>query len=180
VPLIVRWPEKVKAGSTCDVPVHAVDFYPTYAEITGATPPAKNSLDGESLLPLLEQTGTLKRTTLYWHMPTYTTNYGRTPCAVIREGDWKLIHWFGDYLDTTGFTPDDKPYGKLGIGPRTELYNVREDISETRDLATERPKKAMHLTNALNAWFKRTGAKLPKENSGFDAKRWWTSAGEDK
>jgi hypothetical protein len=60
-------------------------------------------------------------------MPTYTTNYGRTPCAVIREGDWKLIHWFGDYLDTTGFTPDDKPYGKLVVGPRTEVFNLRED-----------------------------------------------------
>ena len=178
VPLIVRWPKKVKAGSTCDVPVHAVDFYPTYAAISGATPPAKHPLDGESLFPLLEQTGTLKRTTLYWHMPTYTTNYGRTPCAVIREGDWKLIHWFGDYLDTTGFTPDDKPYGKLVIGPRTELYNVREDISETRDLASERPKKTLHLTNALNAWLKRTGANLPKENPGFDAKRWWTSGRE--
>ncbi|WP_395749615.1 sulfatase [Prosthecobacter sp.] len=180
VPLIVRWPGKVKAESTSDAPVHAVDFYPTYAALAGATPPAKHGLDGESLMPLLEQSGALQRTALHWHMPTYTTNFGRTPCAVIREGDWKLIHWFGDYLDTTGFTPDDKPYGKLVIGPRTELYNVREDISEAHDLAAERPQKAAHLTQALNAWLERTGARRPTQNPGFDEKRWWTTAEENK
>ncbi len=167
VPLIVRWPGKVKAGSECDVPVHAVDFYPTFAAFAEAAPPADHPLDGESLLPLLTQTGTLQRPALFWHMPTYTTNYGRTPCAVIREGDWKLIHWFGDYLDTTGFTPDDKPYGKLVLGPRTELYNLREDPGETRNLATERPKKTTHLTNALHAWLKRAGAKIAHPESRF-------------
>ena len=141
-------------------------------------PRANHPLDGENPLPLMNQSGTLQRTALHWHMPTYTTNYGRTPCAVIREGDWKLIHWFVDYMDTTGFTPDDKPYGKLVIGPRTELYNLREDLSETRNLATERPKKTQHLHSALNAWWKTTGAKFPGKNPDFDEKRWWTGNAE--
>lgn len=175
VPLIVRWPGKVKPGSECAVPVHTVDYYPTFNAIAQATPPAAHSLDGESLLPLLTQSGALQRTRLHWHMPTYTTNYGRTPCSVIREGDWKLIHWFGDYLDTTGFTPGDKPYGKLVVGPRTELYNLHDDPSETHDLAAKRPKKTQHLQKALEAWWKSTGAKLPTQNPDFDAKRWWTS-----
>jgi uncharacterized sulfatase len=186
VPLLVRWPGKVKAGSECDVPVHTVDFYPTFIKVASAkvvsalaesekpdAAKAAPTLDGESIIPLLTQTGPLQRPALFWHMPTYTTNYGRTPCAVIREGDWKLIHWFGDYLDTAGFTPDDKPYGKLVIGPRTELFNLREDPRETHNLATDRPKKTTHLTNALNAWLKRTGAKLPAANPDFDEKRWW-------
>jgi len=186
VPLLVRWPGKVKAGSECDVPVHTVDFYPTFIKVASAkvvsalaesekpdAAKAAPTLDGESLIPLLTQTGPLQRPALFWHMPTYTTNYGRTPCAVIREGDWKLIHWFGDYLDTAGFTPDDKPYGKLVIGPRTELFNLCEDPRETHNLATDRPKKTTHLTNALNAWLKRTGAKLPAANPDFDEKRWW-------
>ena len=186
VPLIVRWPGKVKPGSECDAPVHTVDFYPTFLRVASAlaevqTPDAAKAattLDGESLLPLLTQTGTLQRPALFWHMPTYTTNYGRTPCAVIREGDWKLVHWFGDYLDTTGFTPDDKPYGKLVVGPRTEVFNLREDPFETRNVATDRPKKTTHLTNALNAWLKRTGAKLPTPNPDFSEKRWWKSGGD--
>ena len=178
VPFIVRWPGNVKPGSECDVPVHIVDFYPTFAALAGAAPPGNHILDGESLLPLWQQTGALQRPALFWQMPTYTTNYGRTPCAVIREGDWKLIHWFGDYLDTTDFTPDDKPYGKLVVGPRTELYNIRDDISESKDLATARPKKTTHLTNALNAWLKRTKAKLPTPNPDFDEKRWWTGGSD--
>jgi arylsulfatase A len=176
VPLIVRWPAKVKAGSECAVPVHAVDFYPTFVELARAAEPADHPLDGESFLPLLTQSGPLQRTTLYWHMPTYTTNYGRTPCAVIREGDWKLIHWFGDYMDTTGFTPDDKPYGKLVVGPRTELYHLRDDLGESMNLAADRPKKTAHLTKSLHAWLKHTGAGLPTRNPDFDEVRWWTSA----
>jgi uncharacterized sulfatase len=192
VPLLVRWPGKVKPGSECDVPVHTVDFYPTFVNVASAKvvsalaesekPDAATAkprsepaatLDGESLLPLLTQSGTLQRPALFWHMPTYTTNYGHTPCAIIREGDWKLIHWFGDYLDATGFTPDDKPYGKLIVGPHTEVFNLREDPYETHNFATDRPKKTTHLTNALNAWLKRTGAKLPAANPDFDEKRWW-------
>jgi uncharacterized sulfatase len=111
-------------------------------------------------------------------MPTYTTNFGRTPCAVIREGDWKLIHWFGDYMDTTGFTPDDKPYGKLVVGPRTELYNLREDPRETHDLAAAHPMKVKTLMRRLETWWKDTGAKLPMKNPDFDEKRWWTGTAD--
>ena len=173
VPLIVRWPGTVQPGSECAVPVHFVDFYPTFAAISGARPPAGQVLDGESLLPLWRPSGSLRRTTLYWHMPTYTVPYGRSPCAVIRQGDWKLIHWFGDYLDTRGLTPDNTPYGKLVIGPRTELYNLRDDIRETRDLAATQPAKARELRAALDAWWKDVGAKMPEKNPDFDAASWW-------
>ncbi len=179
VPLIVRWPGTVKPGTECDVPVHAVDFHPTFAELAGAKSVPGHVLDGESLVPLWRGTGPLRRDALYWHMPTYTVMYGRTPCAVVRKGDWKLIHWFGDYLDPRGFTPDDKPYGKLVIGPRTELYNLRDDLSETNDLAAARADKAGELRSALDAWWKATNARFPDKNPAFDEKSWWTSA-DDK
>jgi uncharacterized sulfatase len=173
VPLIVRWPVHVKPGSECAVPVHTVDFYPTFTALAAAKSSANHKLDGESLLPLLTQTGPLRRDTLAWHMPTYTAMYGRTPCAVIRKGDWKLIHWFGDYLDPRDFTPDQTPYGKLVIGPRTELYHLAEDLSETRDLAASQPEKAKELRAALDAWFQDTGAGMPTQNPDFDEKTWW-------
>jgi len=178
VPFFVRWPGQVKPHTECDVPVHFVDFYPTFAALAGVVPPANHKLDGESLLPLWMQTGSLKRPALFWHMPTYTVNYGRTPCAVIRQGDWKLIHWFGDYLDTRGFTPDDKPYGKLILGPRTELYNVRADIGETHDLAAAQPEKVKELSAALAVWWKDTGAKFPEKNPAYEPKTWWTGVAE--
>lgn len=174
VPLIVRWPGQVPPQSECAVPVHCVDFYPTFAEVAGTSPPQNHPLDGESLLPLWRQSGGLKRTALYWHLPTYSTNFGRTPCAVIRQGDWKLIHWFGDYMDTRGFTPDDKPYGKLVVGPRTELYDLSRDLGESHDLAAGRPRKVKYLHAALKAWWKSTGASFPESNPDFDLSKWWT------
>lgn len=175
VPLIMRWPGRVKPDGVCHVPVHTVDFYSTYAAIAKATPPAQHKLDGESLLPLFEQTGKLKRDAIYWHMPTYTPMYGRTPCAVIRKGDWKLIHWFGDYLDTSGSTPDQTPYGKLVLGARTELYNLQEDLSETKDLLASHPEKANELRAALESWWKETGAGIPSKNPDFDEATWWNT-----
>ena len=178
VPLIVRWPGNIKPATTCDRAVHFVDFYPTFAALSGATLPAKHPLDGESMLPLWSQSGQSKRHELYWHMPTYTTNYGRTPCTVIRQDEWKLIHWFGDYLDPTGFTPDNRPYGKLVLGARTELYNLNDDPGETHDLALARPQKTRNLLRRLEIWRKDVGAKAPVENPAFDLKQWWLGASE--
>lgn len=173
VPLIMRWPAGIKPGQVEGTPVHMVDYYPTFAALAGATPPAGHTLDGADLAPLLSRSGRPARDSLYWHMPTYTTMYGRTPCAVIRKGDWKLIHWFSDYLDPRGFTPDQTPYGKLVVGARTELYNLREDIGETRDFASARPEKAAELRAALEAWWKYTGAGFPTRNPDFDESAWW-------
>lgn len=175
VPLVVRWPGHVQAGSVCDTPTHTVDWYPTFADIAGGIVPAGHKLDGVSILPLLTQTGKLSRDTLYWHVPSYTANYGRTPCSFLIRDGWKLIHYFGDFLDVTGTTPPDKniPYGKLTLGERTELYNLNEDPSETHDLAAEQPEKTKELYTALEAWWKDTGAKFPSKNPNFDASKWW-------
>jgi arylsulfatase A len=173
VPLLVRWPGAITAGSLCQTPVHTVDFYPTFTALAGATPPAGQRLDGENLLPLLRQSGAWERQALYWHMPTYTTMYGRTPCAVIRQGDWKLIHWFGDYLDPRGYTPDDTPYGKLVLGSRTELYHLGEDPGEQQDRAAAQPEKVAELRQALEVWWEATGASFPEKNPDFDESAWW-------
>ena len=96
------------------------------------------------------------------------------PGAVLHEGlNW---NWesFGDYLDTKGFTPDDMPYGKLLLGPRTELYNIRDDLSETKDLAAAQPAKAQQLKAALEAWWRETGAKFPDKNPAYDPATWWS------
>ena len=84
-----------------------------------------------------------------------------------------LIHWFGDYLDPRGNTPDQTPYGKLVPGPRTELYNLREDPGETRDLASARPEQVGVLRAALEAWWKDTGAGFPSRNPDFRESDWW-------
>ena len=70
VPLIVRWPGKIKAGTTSSTPVVSMDFYPTFLELAGLKPGDK-PIDGESILPLLRQTGKLRRNEIFFHSSRY-------------------------------------------------------------------------------------------------------------
>jgi arylsulfatase A len=146
VPLIVRWPGAVRPGSTCRVPVSSVDLLPTLVEIAGGAVPAK--IDGVSLIPLLRGAGELDREALYWHYPHY---HHSTPAGAVRAGDFKLLEFYED--------------GKL------ELFNLREDLGETHDLAEQMPKKAQELRGLLDQWRRDVGAKMPTANPDYDPKR---------
>lgn len=80
MPLLVRWPGVVQAGATCDTPVTTLDIAATLLDLGGAMPPADESLDGTSLRPLLEGSGTLPARDLVWHYPHYS-NQGNRPCG---------------------------------------------------------------------------------------------------
>jgi len=147
-PLIVRWPGAVKPGSVCAEPVTSVDFYPTFLEMAGATGDAKHVLDGESLVPLLREGGRLKRESIYWHYPHY---HHSSPAGALRKGPWKLIEFYED--------------GRL------ELYNLRDDLSETTNLAEKRADLAQELQRELAAWRSAVGAELPTENPDYDPAR---------
>ena len=148
VPLIVRWPGVIRSGTTCKEPVTSVDFYPMFLDVLGAKGPANQSLDGESLLPLLEQTGTLDRDAIYWHYPHY---HHSRPAGAIREEKWKLIEFFED--------------GKL------ELYDLSKDIGEKKNLADKNPRKAAQLQKKLARWRKSVKAKMPTPNPDYDPAR---------
>ncbi len=140
VPLVVTGPGVKKLGSKCDTPVSSVDFYPTLLELAGIKPPEGQMLDGVSLFPLLHGASTLDRKRLFWHFPCYV---GRaTPSSAIREGDFKLIEFFEE-------------------GGRVELFNLKIDSNEEKNLAVSMPDKAASLTKTLRAWQKETGALLP-------------------
>ena len=156
VPAIVRWPGRAGAGRVCDVPIIGTDFYPTILEIARVPKPTGYTLDGESLVPLLRETGALKRDAIFWHFPAYLEPYNEkqwpwriTPAGAIRQGDWKLIEFFED--------------GRL------ELYNIREDIGETNDVAGAMPEKAEELHAKLANWRQRVKAPVPRRlNPEFD------------
>ncbi len=149
VPFIVYWPGVTAPGSVCEVPVITCDFYPTFLAMAGlAGDPAHNAnVDGESLVPLLRGAGKLARDAIYWHYPHYHPG-GATPYSAVRAGDSKLIEFFED--------------------ERVELYNLREDQAETRDLAAAMPEKAAALRAQLRAWRTRVGAQLPTTNPAYD------------
>ncbi len=155
VPLIVKWPKKVKPGTIEKTPVTVVDYYPTLAEMAGTSIPKNKMIDGESFIPLLKQEGQLKRDAIYWHLTSYNGN-GRSnsllwqyPGGAIRKGDWKLIENFeNDSL---------------------ELYNLKNDIGETKNLRDQYPQKTKELLKDLVLWQESTNAPIPREaNPDFE------------
>lgn len=146
-PLIIRWPGVVKQGVVIDAPVVLTDLVPTLLEAAGIDPAKEvGPLDGVSLMPLL--TGkSLPARPLYWHFPHYT-NQGSRPAGAIREGDWKLIEQFDD--------------GSL------ELYNLANDVGETKNLAESESKRAADMHAKLQAWRTSVGAQMPAPNPEFD------------
>jgi arylsulfatase A-like enzyme len=155
VPLAIRWPGVINPGGVSEVPVTSHDFFPTLMEIADIeyTP---ESLDGLSLVPVLKQTGTLKRNTLYWHYPHYH-HQGYKPASAIREGDYKLIEWYEETL--------------LGLDNQVNLYNIREDMGETKDLVTQMPELAQRLREKLYDWRKRVNAQEMTVNPGYDPEK---------
>ncbi len=171
VPMMVRWPGVVQPGSTCNTPVHAIDLYPTLLEIAGGTMNQEQLLDGESLAQLFKGGDPPDRDALYWYMPLYDESWGATPCAVIRKGPYKLIEFFGDYIDRENnwtYVP----------GGRTELYNLEEDLGETTDLSEVKPNLTRKLRDDLYRWIDSMNAPLPRLNKRYDPERLWERAGK--
>ena len=139
-PMIVRWPGVVKPETTCSVPVTSTDFYPTMLEMSGQPLVPKQHADGLSLMPLLKGGKKLDREAIYWHFPHYHGSRSK-PAGAVRAGDWKLIEFF----------EDDK----------LELYNLKDDIGERRDLAQEKLDKVTELHDMMKAWRVDVGAKMP-------------------
>lgn len=173
VPMIVRWPGRIQPGTTCKTPVHVVDIFPTLMEIAGGTVKGNQVLDGVSLMPLLQQTGQLDREAIYSHHPEYVVAFAKTPCSMIRKGDYKLIHYFGDYLDPAGCEPKaGKLSGRFVLGSKNELFNLAADPSEQRDLSSEMPEKVAELMIDLRAWWQETDAQFPRPNPSMDPSQW--------
>ena len=146
-PMMIRWPGVTRPGSTCGEPVTSTDFYPTILEIASLPSRPKQHCDGVSLVPLLKGR-TMRRGPIFWHYPHYG-NQGGAPGSAVRDGEWKLIEWTED--------------GRL------ELFNLREDIGEKRNLATKRPEIVRKLHARLTAWRGEVGARMPTRNPRFRA-----------
>ena len=146
-PLIVRWPGVVQPGAVCDAPVASVDYLPTIHELARLRAPLPAHVDGASIVSLLRGTGQPKRDALYWHYPHYS-NQGGVPAGAVRSGDFKLIEFYE--------------------GGRLELYNLKDDIGEQRNLVKRDPDRARAMAALLERWRLSVGAVMPRTNPAYD------------
>ncbi|MCA0957665.1 sulfatase [Muricauda ruestringensis] len=163
VPLIFRWKGKIKAGQWVDVPVDCTDIYPTLLDAANYdtnTLIKENSLDGQSVLPLLSDVKNIdksySKTTHYWHYPfnvIYNSPYepyALTPHSAVRKGDYKLIFdWYG----------------------RLRLYDIQKDPYEKNDLASQMPDLKDELFENLMEWLQNNVEKRywPTFNENYKA-----------
>ncbi|MCG8525386.1 MAG: sulfatase [Opitutales bacterium] len=167
VPLIISWENHIEANSASDEIVSNLDFFPTLIDLITENPKLPE-LDGVSLLDHLKNRTPLIKRDLIWYFPIYLQAYDpkldeardplfRTrPGAVIRSGDWKLHHYFEDHA--------------------FELYNLKTDIGENYNLASEHPEILNGLSQKLDAWYRKnqvpsTFTPNPKYDSEFEAKK---------
>ena len=136
VPFIIRWKGHLSEGRIDSRPIIQLDVLPTVLAAAGIPVQPEWRLDGVNLLPYL--TGQVSRPpheALYWRLGAL---------MAIRQGDWKLVRMLEGPLRADSITADD-----LAMA---ELYNVRDDAGETRNLAAANPDKAGELATAWQRW----------------------------
>ena len=127
VPLFVKWPARIAAGTQVDTPVAHIDVMPTLAAAAAAPEPEGVEIDGVDILPLVtgESDEGWGRETLFWQNGHY---------QVVRHGDWKL-----------------QVNDRVTDGLQKWLYNLAVDPTEQNNLATRRPEKLKELSQLLAA-----------------------------
>jgi arylsulfatase A-like enzyme len=137
VPFIVSWPGRLEAGTSCDVAVASIDILPTAVAAAGVELPKDRVFDGKDILAALEGKSDKVHEYICW-------NSGDGDWA-IRCGEWKLV----------------------GIKDKVELFNLKDDLSETTDLAKKHPEKVGELKKVYEGWLDEMGEPL-----GGAFKRW--------
>jgi len=125
VPAIVRWPERIKAGSVSDQVGITMDLTASILAVTGATVPAQAKLEGVDLFPVWQGRAPQFERTLFWR-----SGNGAAKQTAARRGDWKIV------VD----------------GSHTYVFNLRSDLSERNDLARWRQDIAHELYPLLTSW----------------------------
>ncbi len=122
VPLLARWPGRIKAGAVSELPCAFWDFLPTAVELAGARTPA--GIDGVSILPALTGGRQRPREFLYWE------NHGKRFEQAVRMGEWKAI--------------------RKGLDGPIELYHLAEDTGEKNDVAARNPAVVARVREILS------------------------------
>ena len=151
IPLIVRWPGRTDPGSVNPSVVSTVDHYPAILEMTGQKLRPDDHKDGVSYVPALKGKPFDRGPTLcdFTHFIPATMNI---PSTTLRSKDWKLYRfWF------------DGPQQEH----RYELYNLKDDIGESHNLAAEQPERVQAMIVMMDRYYATTGSLTPNANNDY-------------
>ncbi len=149
-PMLVKWPGKVAPNSVTDQQVIIEDFYPSILEIARIeSVETVQTIDGKSFMPVLleEEKIVGQERPLFWHYPNEwgPDGPGIGASSAVRKGDWKFIYFHADR--------------------RMELFNLKEDIGETKNLLEENIEKTKELAAVLTVHLKAVDAQMPIDRS---------------
>jgi arylsulfatase A-like enzyme len=142
----------VEPGTKSGEVVSSVDLYPTFLDMAGIAPNPHQQLDGVSITPALRQEGGLQRQAIFCHFPHTVLATYNLPSTSVRQGDWKLIRFYGEGADRA---------------PDYALYNLREDIGETVNLADKMPERVRELDDLITRHLEATESVVPVPNPAY-------------
>lgn len=146
VPAIISWKDKFEAGRVCQEYFSSIDYLPTLCELAGLSD-YQAKPDGISIAALLLRNENLPaERPIFWHYPHFSNQQGR-PAGAVRAGDYKLVENY-----ETG---------------KTELFNLKTDISESVNLARKNRQKTLELHNLLIEWRNEVQANMPLPNPDY-------------
>ncbi len=155
IPFMVRWPAVTTSAQVSSAVISTTDLYATVLEMTGQKAKPEVHVDSVSFVLALKGKA-FHRGPLICDQPRFGTFVGQTPCTFIRDGDWKLIcHWFDN---------DDQQH-------RYELFNLKNDIGESHDLAEEFPEVRLRLTKLLEGFYDHSGVLNYHPNQRYHGRR---------
>jgi arylsulfatase A-like enzyme len=164
IPLIVRWPGRTKSGSVNHSVISTVDHYPSLLEMTGQKLRPDDHKDGVSYIPALKGQAFDRGPTLcdFTHYVPATMNI---PNTWLRIGDWKLLKFWFD---------------GAGQEHRYELYNLKDDIGESKNLASAYPEKVQAMAVQLDGYYKSTASLKPNRNENYNGNTVGVWVGNDR
>lgn len=149
VPGIVRWPGRVKPGSTSAVPVNGTDYLPTFCALAGAKVPGDRPIDGANVLPAWTGEGAVTRTTpMMWWL--WHARGGKE--VAMRIGNYKLLAHMTPQRVPGAIRDAQQPQGwsvmkfiKEAELAGFEMYDVANDPAETDELSKTDPERFAKL-----------------------------------
>jgi len=139
-PFIASWPDRFQGGRVIDTPIISLDVLPTVLDALGRLRP-DNAFDGKSLLPLIEGETKTHHANLFW------SEGGSTGEWAVRSGDFKL----------------------LAFKQKRELYNLADDLAESKNLIDAHPAKAREIERLYDEWLDQMAAPASGDPKRFGA-----------